>query len=122
MHPLKSPGPDDVLNNGKELSELNHTFIGLIPKCKNSKVPKDFWPISMCNVVMKLVTKTIANHIKHILPDIIDTEQSTLVGGRLITNNALLAMECFHWMIKKKVRRKGTMALDLDMSKAYDRL
>lgn len=87
MHPLKSSGPDgmptlffqkywhfvgqdvkkmvlEVLNNNKDPTELNGNFIALIPKGKNTKTPKDFKPISLCNVVMKLVTKTIVNRIK----------------------------------------------------------
>lgn len=48
----------------KDLSEFNQTCIVLIPKCKNPGTPKEFWPISLCNMVMKLVTKTIANWSK----------------------------------------------------------
>jgi len=101
---------------------MNRTYIALIPKCKKPSSPKDFRPISLCNVVMKIVTKTIANRLNAILPDIIDEEQSAFVKGWLITDNALIAMECFHWMKKKKKGKKGKMALKLDMSKAYDRI
>ncbi|CAI8590045.1 unnamed protein product [Vicia faba] len=70
---------------------------------------------------MKMVSKAIANRIKSLLPEIIHIEQSTFVGGRLISNNVFVAMECFHWM-KKKKGKKGVMALKLDMAKAYDRV
>lgn len=76
----------------------------------------------MCNVTIKIVTKTITNRIKIILPDIIDEEQSDFVKGRLIIDNALVAMECFHWLKKKDKGKKGEMGLKFDMSKAYDRL
>lgn len=90
----------------------------LIPKCKKPSFPKEFRPISLCNVVMTIVTKTVANRIKVVLREVIDEEQSVLVQGRLITDNALIAMECFHWLKKKKKGKKGFMALKLDISKA----
>lgn len=71
---------------------------------------------------MKIITKVIANRVKQTLPEVIDMEQSAFVQGRLITDNALIAMECFHWLKKKRKGKKGVMALKLDMSKAYDRL
>lgn len=145
MHPLKAPGPNglpalfyqkywdivgrdvtsvalEVLNNGKSPEDINKTFLVLIPKCKNPTTPKDFRPISLCNVLVKIVTKAIANRLKRVLPKIIDEEQSAFIQGRLITDNALIAMEFFHWMKKKIKGKKGTMALKLDMSKAYDRI
>ncbi|XP_058746597.1 uncharacterized protein LOC131619526 [Vicia villosa] len=71
---------------------------------------------------MKVVTKVIANRVKELLPDIVSEEQSAFVKGRLITDNALIAMDCFHWMKNKKIGKKGVMAFKLDMSKAYDRI
>lgn len=57
-------------------------------------------------MVMKMVTKVIENRVKVLLPDIIDEEQSAFVQGRLITDNALIAMECFHWMKKKNGKKR----------------
>lgn len=129
MHPLKAPSPDglpalfyqkyshvdgsdisimvlEILNNVKDLSAINNTFITLVPKGKNPKTPRDFRPISLCNVIMKIITKTIANRTKKILPRVIDEEQSVFVHGRLIIDNALIAMKCFHWIKKKKKGKK----------------
>lgn len=72
-------------------------------------------------MVMKIIMKTITNHLKPVLLEVIDEEQSAFVKGKLIRDNALIVMECFHQMKKKKGKR-GVMALKLDMSKAYDRL
>lgn len=57
---------------------MNKTFIALIPKCKSPKSPKEVCPISLCNVVMKLVKKTFANRINLILPEIVDEEKTLL--------------------------------------------
>lgn len=86
----------DILNNNKDSVAINKTFIAMILKCKNPLSPKDFCLISLCNMAMKVVTKTIANRIKHILSEVIDEEHSAFMKGRLITNNALITMECFH--------------------------
>lgn len=45
---------------------------------------------------MNLVTKTIANSVKLVLPEVIDEEKSAFIKGRLITDNALIALECFY--------------------------
>lgn len=81
-----------------------------------------FWPISLCNVSLKIVTKAIANHLKRYLQDFIDPCQSDFVSGRLITDNALLAYEFFHHMRLNKTVTKESFAFKLDMSKAYDRV
>lgn len=70
-------------------------------------------------MVMKVVTKVITNRLKELLPDIVSEEQSAFVKGHLMIDNALIAMDCFHWMKNKKVGKKGVMALKLDMSKVY---
>jgi len=110
----------NVLNNGADPGGVNHTFACLIPKKKKPKMASDFRPISLCNVIYKIISKTIANRMKIILPDIIGKFQSAFVPGRLITDNALLAFESFHWMRKKKRGKHGGVGIKLVMAKEYD--
>jgi hypothetical protein len=49
-----------ILNNHGNPSEFNNTHICLIPKTNNPLLPSEFRPISLCNVTLKLITRTIA--------------------------------------------------------------
>ena len=66
------------------------------PKTKNPTKVTKYVPISLCNMVYKLASKTLANKIYRILPSIISNTQSVFVHGRLITNNVLEAFEITH--------------------------
>lgn len=57
-------------------------------------------------MVYKIISKTLANCLKVYLPAVISEAQSAFVRGRLITDNALLAFEVFHYMNKKEGRKK----------------
>ena len=54
----------DFLNNGNMLYEINHTNIVLIPKVKNPEKMSDFRPISLCNVIYKIISKVLGNRLK----------------------------------------------------------
>lgn len=145
MHPLKSPGPNvfsacfyqaswptvrvevcravlDFLNHECFDDSINATNIVLISKKKNPIRITEYRPISLCNVIYKLIAKVLANRLKQVLVHIISPTQSAFILGRLISDNVLVAFEALHTMDARMKGRQGYMALKLDMNKAYDRV
>ena len=59
------------LNIGTIPTPLNHTFITLVPKINSPEYAHQFRLISLCNVLYKIYSKVLANHLKKLLPSII---------------------------------------------------
>ena len=104
------------------LRSINHTNLVLIPKKRLPTSPKDYWPISLCNVIYKIISKVITNRLKKLLPKVIDESQSAFVQGKMINDNIMIAYESVHYMKKRVNGRVGYLACKLNMSKAYDRV
>lgn len=82
----------------------------------------DVGPISLCNVLMRIVSKVTTNRLKKCLPALVSDKQSAFSEGRLLTDNALIAFEVNHYIRRKTQRVNGIAGLKLDVSKAYCRL
>lgn len=97
MHPTKAPRPDGMplvffqkywhvvgesvttsilsaLRPGDITPTFNHTHIILIPKKDNPAKVNGYRPISLCNMVYKVILKVIANRFKLIIMPKINAE------------------------------------------------
>jgi hypothetical protein len=81
---------------------------------------KDFRKISLCNVIYKVVSKCLVNRLRPLLHDLIAPMQSVFIPGRLITDNALIALKCLHAIEQGNSRCRNFGVLKLDLTKAYD--
>jgi hypothetical protein len=108
---------EDSRIRGKISGCLNATFLVLIPKSSNSLSFNDFRPISLCNLIYKLISKVISNRIKPFLGRSLSAEQLGFLKGRRIQEAIGAAHECIH-SIKQKNQK--ALVMKLDINKAFD--
>ena len=77
---------------------------------------KEFRPISLGNVIYKLVMKTLANRLKQVLLFVIASSQSAFVSGRLINDNVMATFEFTHSMRRRTSGDNAFISLKLDMT------
>lgn len=102
--------------------DLNETNIVQIPKKKCPVKVGDLRPISLCNVIVKIITKVMTNRMKNMLDGVVSECQSAFIPGRIITDNIMVGFEMIHYLKRKRRGNDGYMALKVDMIKAYDRV
>ena len=110
-----------IFASGSISNHLNQTIITLIPKCQNLETFNHYRPISLCNTVYKIVTKIIVARLRPLLPGLVSPLQTAFVLSRKGVNNAIIVQEIIHSMSRKR-GRGGSMAIKIDLEKAYDRL
>lgn len=99
---------------------LNYTYIALIPEIAKPRKITEFRPISLCNVIYRIVVKTIPNRLKRVLSQIIPFTQSAFIPNKHILDNVIIIYECLCKIKHNKGKKKGLVALKLDINKVYE--
>ena len=144
MQDLKAPGPDGFLaifykkcwptvsdavinavtsffTKGTMPREVNCSLIVLIPKISNPSTVNHFRPISLCNVIYKIISKLLTTKLRLHLDKIISPAQSAFIPNRWIAENQVIVQEILH-SFKPRKTKPGLMAIKIDLQKAYDRV
>ena len=79
---------------------FSHSYIAILPKLNNPKKLKEFSPISLSNVIRKMISKPLTTRFIPILPSLISLNKTGFVKGRNITEIIMLAHKINHHMKK----------------------
>ena len=135
----KSPGPDgiivefykiywnivkndlfDIFEISYESQELPYSqylaLIVLLYKKGLRELITNWRPISLSNTDIKIISKVLAERLKKVLPEIIETDQSGCIIGRKIGHNIRLIEDIIEEMDDDNV------ILLIDQQKAFDRV
>ena len=103
--------------SGRMLTEVNHTFVTLVPKSTNASYLCDFRPISCCNTLYKLMSKILSNRLQQVIGELISPNQNAFLNGRLISDVHVLV----HELVRDFNNPMGSrLCLKLDLQKAFD--
>lgn len=126
MHPNKSPGPDGlspfffktnwevvsesesalclkILNEHFDVACVNQTLTALISKVENPVLVFEFQPVSLCNMVYKIVSKCLSLRMKPILSKVISEAQSAYVGsGKFSIMRLSASSVCTNYVVETR--------------------
>lgn len=102
-------------------SDVSRSNLVLIPKSEQAAKVGDYRPISVCNVIYKIISKLLTLRLKPYISGCISRAQSAFLPGREISENVILFREVLHSFALPSYSNKE-FCLKVDLSKAFDRM
>lgn len=100
---------------------LNKIHIVLIPEMQGPEAIVNYRPISLCNLVYKIISKIIVARIRPFLDRLICLYEAAFVRGRRGVDNFIIVQELIHSIGRTK-GKNGLMVIKIDLEKAYDKI
>lgn len=142
IEPLKAPGPDGfnaktIQDNWEEFgpsvtksvlaffstrempSRIARSNLVLIPKTEEATMVGHFCPISVCNLIYKIISKILSLRMRPFIAQCVSSSQTAFVSGREISKNIVLLREVLH-SFNQRGYKNSEFCLKVDLSKAFD--
>lgn len=100
-----------------DLQQLNRAHLIMIPKTDLANRVDQFRPISVLNLIPKLISKILADRLRAFLPDLISPSQTAFVRGRQISENFIATREIMQHIASGT---KPAVFVKIDFAKAFD--
>lgn len=98
---------------------LNCTKTVLIPKCDGATSMHNFRPISLIGGIYKIISKTLTERLKVVMPSLISEFQGAFVDNMQITDDILIALELID--AREKTNVFG-LVVKVNLEKAFDNI
>lgn len=110
---------EEIKQMSKMSGNLNSTFLALSLKSDHPTNFCEFRPISLCNMLYKIISKIISLRFKPILSNSITFEKSRILKDRHVHEAVGASQESIHSI---KTSDQATFVLKINLSKTFDKI